>query len=173
MTMTHMEWSWSCLSSPLRALGRWLTIVQVVGYTTALVFVWVTTRMVPTGITERYSGSALADAEGPMKFAKSLPEMLTLTHTHLFSLAAVFALSGLGLALCRRPSALWRGRLIVEPFVAILVSFACMWLMRYVDGRFSWLLALSSGVMAVTFYVHAWWILHELGWRERLPVAES
>jgi hypothetical protein len=37
-----------------------------------------------------------------------------------------------------------------------------MWLMRYIDARFSWLLALSSGVMAATFYVQSFFILREL-----------
>jgi hypothetical protein len=34
--------------------------------------------------------------------------------------------------------------------------------MRYVDPRFSWLLMLSSGIMAITFYVQSFWVLREL-----------
>jgi hypothetical protein len=52
--------------------------------------------------------------------------------------------------------------LIVEPFVALLVSFSAMWLMRYVDARFAWLLAASSALMAVTFYVQSFFVLREL-----------
>ena len=48
------------------------------------------------------------------------------------------------------------------PFVALLVSFSCLWLVRYVDPRFSWLLELSSSVMAITFYVQSFLILTEL-----------
>jgi hypothetical protein len=97
-----------------------------------------------------------------MQFPKTYSEMLTITHTHLLSMAAIFAFSGLALALCERPSEVWRRRLIVEPFVALLMSFASMWLMRYVDARFSWLLSLSSGIMAATFYVQSWFVLREL-----------
>jgi len=64
--------------------------------------------------------------------------------------------------LCSRPSERSRQVLIAEPFVALLVSFSAMWLMRYVDARFSWLLALSSGIMAITFYVQSFLILREL-----------
>ena len=39
---------------------------------------------------------------------------------------------------------------------------SAMWLMRYIDPRFSWLLGLSSFVMAVTFYVQSFFILREL-----------
>ncbi len=154
--------SWDSLPETIRALGRWITIVQLVGYTTALLFIRHTTGMTPAGVATRYRGSAPDAAEGAMQFAKSFSEMLTVTHTHLFSMAAIFVFSGLALALCASPSERWRRILIVEPFVALLVSFSAMWLMRYADARFSWLLALSSGIMAITFYVQSFFILREL-----------
>jgi hypothetical protein len=154
--------SWSRVPGTIRALGRWITIVQLVGYTTSLIFIRHTTGMTPAGVVTRYRGSDPDAAEGAMQFAKSFSEMLTVTHTHLFSMAAIFVLSGLGLALCTRPSERWRRILIVEPFVALLVSFSAMWLMRYADPRFSWLLAVSSGLMAITFYVQSFFILREL-----------
>jgi len=47
------------------------------------------------------------------------------------------------------------------------VSFSAMWLMRYVDARFSWLLGASSAVLAATFYVQSYLILRELGRAEK------
>ncbi len=88
--------------------------------------------------------------------------MLNITHTHLLGMLVIFVLSGAALALCERPSERWRRLLIIEPFAALLVSFSAMWLMRYVDPRFSWLLMLSSGIMAITFYVQSFWVLREL-----------
>jgi hypothetical protein len=161
--------SWEVLPTNIRALGRWITIVQLVGYTTSLIFIRHTTGLTPAGVATRYRGSDPEAAEGAMQFAKSFPEMLTITHTHLFSMAAIFVFSGLGLALCTRPSERWRQALIVEPFVALLVSFSSMWLMRYVDARFSWLLSLSSGLMAATFYVQSFFILRELSIRSPAP----
>ncbi len=148
----------------IRALARWLTLVQLVGYSTALLFVRVTTGMTPTGIVDHYRGSESVD--GAMQFPKSLPEMLVLTHTHLLAMAVVFVLSGVSLALCARVTERWKRLLCVEPFIALLVSFSAMWLMRYVDPRFSILLALSSGLMALTFYVQSFLVLRELGWRD-------
>ena len=156
--------TWRTLPPALRGLGRWLTLVQIVGYTTALVFVRQTTRLTPAGIVAHYRGSDTT--EGAMQFPKSFTEMLTITHTHLLSMAVLFALSGVGLALCERVSERWKRWLAVEPFVALLVSFISMWLMRYVNPRFSTLLALSSGLMALTFYLQAALVLRELGWRE-------
>ena len=159
---TGRQLSWSSLPGTIRALGLWITIVQLVGYTTSLIFIYHTTGMTATGVATRYRGSDPDSAEGAMQFAKSFSEMLTVTHTHLFSMAAIFVFSGLALALCVRPAERWRRFLIVEPFVALLVSFSAMWLMRYVDARFSWLLGASSGVMAITFYVQSYFILREL-----------
>lgn len=156
---------WSGLPPAFRAIGRWITIVQLVGYTTSLVYVWWTTRLVPSGIASHYRGSE--EPEGAMQFPKSFGEMLTITHTHLLAMAAIFVLSGLGLALTERVSERWKRFLVTEPFVALLVSFAAMWLMRYADPRFSALLALSSGLMAATFYVQGLLVLRELGFREQ------
>lgn len=154
--------TWSDVPEPIRALARWMTIVQLVGYTTALIFVHHTTGLTPTGAALHYRGSDANAADEAMQFAKSFAEMLNITHTHLLSMAAIFVFSGLALALCSRPSERWRRILVIEPFVALLVSFSAMWLMRYVDPRFSWLLAASSGLMAITFYLQSFFILREL-----------
>ena len=167
---TERPLSWDQLPQTLRALGRWITIVQVVGYTTSLIFIRHTTGMTPAGVAARYRGTDPDAGDDAMQFAKSFPEMLTIVHTHLFSMAAIFVFSGLALALCTRPSERWRRILIVEPFAALLVSFSAMWLMRYADSRFSWLLAASSGLMAITFYVQSFFILRELMPRSPVPV---
>ena len=165
-----MSWSWATLPRPVRTLGRWIAIIQLVGYTTSLVFVWHTTRLVPTGVATRYRGAAVDSlAAGAMQFPKSFSEMLTITHTHLLSMAVIFVLSGIGIALCTRPGERWRRFLIAEPFGALLVSFSAMWLMRYVDSRFAWLLEASSALLAVTFYVHSFLILRELSGVHEAP----
>jgi hypothetical protein len=155
--------TWAKLPPVLRALARWITIVQLVGYTTSLVFVWHTTRLAPPGIAGRYRGTDPSGSDEAMQFPKSFAEMLTITHTHLLSMAVIFLLTGLGVALCARVSHRWKRWLVVEPFVALLVSFAAMWLMRYVDPGFAWLLEASSTLLAVTFYVQSFLILREVG----------
>lgn len=155
--------AWRHAPPTLRALGLWMTVVQLVGYTTGLLFIHHTTGMTPPGVVAQYRGSdSTVVTDAAMKFPKSYAAMLNITHTHLLSMAAIFVLSGIALALCERPSERWRRFLIVEPFAALLVSFSAMWLMRYVDGGFSWLLTLSSGLMALTFYVQSFFVLREL-----------
>jgi len=159
-----LTWTWTTVPRTVRTVARWTTIVQLVGYTTSLVFVWHTTRLVPSGVSNRYRGAAVDSlASGAMQFPKSFGEMLTITHTHLLGMAVIFVLTGLGVALCGRLPERWRRFLIAEPFCALLVSFSAMWLMRYVDGRFAWLLEASSATLAITFYVQSFLILRELG----------
>ena len=158
-----MSWTWATVPSSVRTLGRWITVVQLVGYTTSLVFVWHTTRLVPAGVSTHYRGAAVDSlASGAMQFPKSFSEMLTITHTHLLSMAVIFVITGLGIALCARVSERWRRFLIAEPFCALLVSFSAMWLMRYVDPHFAWLLEASSALLAITFYVQSFLILREV-----------
>ncbi|HEY8259014.1 MAG TPA: hypothetical protein VIG08_15265 [Gemmatimonadales bacterium] len=161
--------SWRRAPSPIRALVWWLTIVQVVGYTTSLLFIHHTTGMTPPGVAAHYRGADSTASDAAMEFPKTYSEMLTITHTHLLAMAAIFAFSGIALALCERPSAVWRRWLIVEPFVALIVSFASMWLMRYVHPGFSWLLSISSGLMAATFYVQSFFVLRELAGSRAAP----
>jgi len=139
-------------------------VVQLVGYSTSLVFVGLTTRLRPAGIADHYRGAETT--EGAMQFPKSFAEMLTITHTHLLSMAVLFVLSGIGVGLCARVPPGWKRFLIVEPFVALLVSFGAMWLMRYLHPGFSLLLFFSSAVMALTFYLQSVLVLRELGWRD-------
>lgn len=158
-----MSWTWASVPRAVRTLGRWITIVQLVGYTTSLVFVWHTTRLVPSGVASRYRGEAVDSlASGAMQFPKSFGEMLTITHTHLLSMAVIFVITGIGVALCTGLPERWRRFLIAEPFCALLVSFLAMWLMRYVDHRFAWLLEASSAILAITFYTQSFLVLREL-----------
>jgi hypothetical protein len=153
---------WLTLPEPVRALGRWITVVQMVGYTTSLVYVWHTTRLIPSGVVDHYRGADPGRAGGAMQFPKSFGEMLTITHTHLLSMAVIFTLSGLGVTLCSSIGQRWKRVLVTEPFIALLVSFSAMWLMRYADPRFAWLLEISSALMAVTFYIQTALILRDL-----------
>jgi hypothetical protein len=154
--------TWPDLPAPFRTLARWTTIVQLVGYTTSLVFVWHTTRLVPPGVAAQYRGADPEMTAGAMRFPKSFAEMLTITHTHLLSMAVIFLITGAGVALCVGVSERGKRWLITEPFAALLVSFSAMWLMRYVHAAFSWLLFASSALLALTFYVHSFLILREL-----------
>ena len=59
--------SWRQAPAPVRALGRWITIVQLVGYTTSLLFVHHTTGMTPAGVASHYRGADSTASEAAIR----------------------------------------------------------------------------------------------------------
>lgn len=101
-----------------------------------------------------------------MKFRKSLPEMLNITHTHILAMASFLLPIALLFAFSSRARGRWKTFLLVEPFVALLVSFGAMWAMWGVHPAFSYLLMLSSGSFAFCLYAMLLLSFVEL-WRAR------
>ena len=156
-----------------------IMLVLGVGYAHALAYVYQTTRIVPKGIEQRYRGTesvadtaissstALPSSEaeedttqiaptattitGEIEYPKSLAEMLNIIHTHILTMTFIFALSGFITLMTDSLSAKIRKFIVIEPFIGILVTFAGLWLMRYVHPAFSWLVSLSGTVMALAF----------------------
>src|SRR3989442_10315978 len=118
-----MSVPWRSVPAPLRTLARWVAIVQVVGYTTSLVFVWHTTRLVPPGVAARYRG---ADPEAPQaakQFPKAFAALPTITHTHLLSMAVILLPTGPRGGVCAHFSGPLDRRGICGPFVGLVVWF--------------------------------------------------
>jgi hypothetical protein len=165
-----------------RLFAALIMLVLGVGYAHALAYVFQTTRMVPTGIEQRYRGAestadtafsssaALPSSEeaedtvaktvaptpaktvtGEIEYQKSFAEMLNIIHTHILTMTFIFALSGFITLMTDSVSARIRKFIVTEPFIGILVTFAGLWLMRYVHPAFSWLVSLSGTVMALAF----------------------
>jgi hypothetical protein len=122
------------------------------GYTTALGYVWNTTRMSPQGINDRFRGNEGDPEAVEIAFAKSFQEMLGLTHSHVLAMAVFLFLMGALTLSARRPSPRWKSFLALEPLVALPVSFGGLWLAWGVHPGFSWLVSASSGLAAIAFY---------------------
>lgn len=167
--MTLNDITLRTLPPQLKRLATWVLLVLAIGYAHGLVFVNYTTGLTPRGIAERYRGNQAAtvvqDEAAPapeMKFEKTLAEILNIIHTHVIGMGSMFAISSLIFAFTSTVRGRWKRFLLIEPFVAIMTSFASMWLMWRVHPAFSWLLAISSGSMAVVFFVTVFISLREL-----------
>lgn len=140
------------LPRPARLLVGLFSANLALGYTTALGYVYNTTRMAPDGIAERFRGNEADPEAVEIAFAKSFQEMLGLTHSHILAMVVFLFLSGALTLAARRPGLRWKTFLAVEPLVALPVSFAGLWLAWGVHPGFSWLVSVSSGLAAVAFY---------------------
>jgi hypothetical protein len=163
-------------------------LVLSVGYLHALAYVFLTTKMIPNGIEQRYRGTELVaenksaalsseEAEdaattngtevtqpvaGEIEYEKSLAEMLNIIHTHILTMTFIFALSGCITLLTDSIPRRLRNIIVIEPFIGILVTFAGLWLMRYVHPAFSWLVSVSGTAMAMAFAVQGYALIKEL-----------
>lgn len=165
------------LPPQLKQLARWLLVVLALGYAHGLVFVFVTTGITPRGAEERYRGNqAVIQQQSEtapmteMKFEKSLSEILNIIHTHMIGMATMFAFSSVVFVFCSTVTGFWKKFLLIEPFIAIMTSFGSMWLMWKVHPSFSYLLLLSSGSMAVVFFITVALSLRELMMKDS-PIA--
>ena len=177
------------LPQEVRLLAAMIMLTLSVGYIHALVYVYQTTRMVPHGIEQRYRGTetasdssaapavsseALEDSAptsstevtknipAEIEYEKSLPEMLNIIHTHILTMTFIFALSGCITLMTDSISRRMRKTIVIEPFIGILVTFAGLWLMRYVHPAFSWLVSVSGTIMALAFAMQGFALIKEL-----------
>lgn len=140
------------LPRPYRLLVGLFAANLTLGYTTALGYVYNTTRMAPQGIVDRFRGNDGDPEAIEIAFAKSFQEMLGLTHSHILAMVVFLFLSGAFTLASRRPGQRLKTFLAVEPLVALPISFAGLWLAWGVHPGFSWLVSISSGLAALAFY---------------------
>lgn len=164
-----------------------------IGYMHAIGYVYLTTRMAPKGIEERYRGTeaqrsaaptpnvSSEEAElstkdtiarpnsvtGEMQYEKSLAEMLNIIHTHVLTMTFIFAISGLITLMTRSIPMGLRRFAIVEPFWGILATFGGIWATRFIHTAFSWLVSVSGALMAFAFFVQCYAVVRELLARPR------
>ena len=178
------------LSKEFRWLAAAIMLTLAIGYAHALGYVYLTTGVVPKGIDERFRGtSQVADTSssaalpseeledssmaaaapaapptitGEIEYQKSLAEMLNIIHTHILSMTFLFALSGIITLMTASTGTRFRKFVVIEPFAGILVTFAGLWLTRYVHPAFSRLVALSGITMAACFVGQCWAVIKEL-----------
>lgn len=137
------SFTWANVPRPFRTMARWITVAQAAGYGVSLAFA-------------RHTAARFANPS-----VDQTQELLVSAHSHLLSMTALFALSGVSFALCSRPAEPLKTWVLSAPFAAILTGFTAVWLMRY-SPLFSWALLASHLVMAVAFYFQIIVTLREL-----------
>ena len=123
------------------------------GIASGLFYVYITTNINTNGITERFNGSEVVDDEIPVNFPKPIENMILTTHNHLIT----FSLISLILALIFYFNSIIKGRIktiiLVEPFIGTIIMFGSMWLMRYINQTFSYI------VMGASIITYSIWFL--------------
>ncbi len=142
-----------------RLLAAFL-ITASIGFTLGTFFVNHTTQATPSGIAERFRGSEsmgldldALPAEREIQYEKSPGEMLNVTHTHILALSLLFLAVGGIFSLASGIPLRLKSFLIIEPFVSLILTFGGIWLVRYHDPAWGWMIGVSGALMAGCFYV--------------------
>ncbi|WP_127846491.1 hypothetical protein [Psychroflexus aestuariivivens] len=148
----------------LKYLVTAFLLVLSIGYFTGIRFVDHTTAQTPFGIQENYLGNESDEDATEMKFKKSKQEMLNIVHTHILSMAMIFLLTGVLVAMTNLKIG-FKKILMIEPFVSILGTFGGIYLlwsgilwMKYVIMISGILMTLAFAASVVTVMISTWYV---------------
>ncbi|WOD42532.1 hypothetical protein [Hwangdonia lutea] len=136
-------------------------IVLSIGFFTGLLFVGETSSTNPNGIEEQYLGNEDDENATVMRFKKSDQEMLTLVHNHILSMAIIFFLVGLLVAITNLNNKL-KLFLIVEPFVSVMLTFGGLYLLWKGMLWMKYIVMFSGILMTLTYSLSVLIILKQL-----------
>ena len=108
--------------------------------------------------------NAAADLE---KYPKPLSELLNTTHTHIISMTMIFLIVGCIFFFNSIITGLYKTIIIIEPFISIIITFGGIWLIRYFNPIFSYLVILSGILMYLSFFIMVVTIFYELIIKEK------
>ena len=109
-----------------------------IGIGTGLVYVYYTTSMSISGTEERFNGSMTnTNSDIPEEFPKPLESMILTTHDHIISFSLISFTIGIIFYFNSIISGRMKLFLLLEPFIATLITFSSMWVMRYFYSPFS------------------------------------
>ncbi|MDQ3002422.1 MAG: hypothetical protein M3Y08_14330 [Fibrobacterota bacterium] len=152
------------LPQSLKILSAAFLLSLGLAYAVALLFVFVQTDMKPAGISSQFRGTSETAApqaspsntavdetdeaavpalpeewnnrSAGMRFPKSLKDMILTTHLHLLSISMVLFLVGGIFAFSSFPEKA-KGPVIAAGFAGLVLTYACMWAVRYASDAFS------------------------------------
>ena len=140
------------LDSTAKTFLIFFLTTMLVGIFTGLGYIYYTTDMNTHGTIEHYNGSIVKDGEIPEEFPKPLEGMILTTHAHVNS----FALMSFAIGIIFYFSSIISGKLktfiLIEPFISTIITFISLWLLRYVNDSFVYIVMIS-GILMYSFWI--------------------
>ncbi len=141
-------------------------LVMTTGVGTGLVFLYTTTGMNSSGTVTRYNGSQVTESEDefeiPEHYPKPISELLITTHNHIISMALIFLAIGMIFYFNTVISGFWKGFLLFEPMISVVLTFGSIWGMRFLNPSFVYLTMLSGILMYTSYFVVVGILVYEL-----------
>ena len=137
-------------------------IIMCIGISIGLSYVYLTTDMTASGSIEQFSGSQVLADEIPDKFPKPLENMILTTHDHILSFAMISLLIGTIFYFNSTIIGNFKIILLIEPFLSSLLMFGSLWIMKYLNSGFVYLMIVSAVATYVSWYIMIIVSLYEL-----------
>ena len=142
-------------------------IVLSIGIFTGLAYVYLTTAMTPSGTVEQFNGpnntyefDYLDNA--PLETTKYANDLLLTTHNHVITFSIISLLISIIFYFNSSITDKFKLFLIFEPFASIILTFSSLWLMRYVDDIFVYIMIGSAILMYICWYLMIFVSIYEL-----------
>ena len=142
-------------------LAFFLVTIQL-GIFIGIGYIYYTTSLNPGGTIEHYNGSEIVENDIPEEFPKPLEGMILTTHAHVNSFAMISLIIGFIFYFNSIVSGRFKLFLMVEPFLSTVITFLSIWIMRYINDSFVYLVMLSSILMYLCWSVMVIISLYEL-----------
>ncbi|BDQ02143.1 hypothetical protein [Ignavibacterium sp.] len=140
-----------------------LLISLTFGVLIGLGFLYYTTSYSTKGAIERYNGSQVSDEfDIAENYPKPVSEIFITTHNHIIAFTLIFTVVCSIFYFSSLMNNGLKTFLMIEPFVSIIISFGSLWLMRFVNSNFVYLMAFSSTLIYLSFFVMVSLILIEI-----------
>jgi len=137
-------------------------VTMLIGVFTGLGYIYFTTNMNPSGTIEHYNGSEILDDEIPLEYPKPLEGMILTTHAHVNSFALISLAIGFIFYFNSITSSKLKLFIMIEPFLSTIITFLSLWLLRYVNENFVYLVMVSSFIMYLFWIAMILICLYEL-----------
>jgi hypothetical protein len=133
------------------------------GICIGLGFLYYTTSYSPQRAIERYNGSKAGDEfEIVENYPKPISEIFITTHNHVIAFTLIFTVVAIIFYFSSVLNGVWKTFLLIEPFISIVISFGSLWLMRFVNPNFVYLMALSSSMIYLSYFTMLSLITYEI-----------
>ena len=156
------------LDSTAKIFLTFFLITMLIGIFIGLGYVYYTTDMNPEGTIEHYNGSEiLNDEDIPEEFPKSLEGMILTTHAHVNSFALISLIIGLIFYFNSILSGKLKIFLMIEPFISIIITFLSLWILRYVNPQFVYIVIISGTLMYLMWITMILISLYEIMFKKK------
>jgi hypothetical protein len=134
-----------------------------VGVCFGLGFLYYTTNYSPEKAIERFNGSEVSNEfEILENYPKPISEIFITTHNHIIAFTLIFSVVAIIFYFSSVIKNGWKTFFLVEPFVSIVISFSSLWLMRFVNPDFVYLMSLSSALIYISYFIMVGLIVYEI-----------